>query len=381
MVPMTDKARLYYLDNLKVCLVILVIVHHVGQAYGATGWSWYYTYPGERVKQLGLFFMFNMSFFMGLFFFISGYFFPHSLDRHGPRKFSADKLVRFGIPVVFSSISILPVMEYVKYIHDTGSISFIDFYVGKWLLDAPLIVGIMGHFNIGYLWFLEHLLIYSVLFAGISTVLKRFRPSESPQLPRRVGVWAIIPAILILGGISHLMRTSWGFPIDRWIGFLGFIEMEPAHMPHYLLLFVAGIMAYRWSFLDSLIAPRNMLWLIPALGIYLITVVQIYSSGRKAGLFMWEYREALLCVGLCIGLLSLFKTFFNQTGRALQFLSENAFGAYVLHVPVVVAMQYAFAPVRAGAFTLFVVVSLLSVPTTFLASILVRRIPLVSRIL
>ena len=27
--------RLYYRDNLKVCLTVLVILHHAGQAYGS----------------------------------------------------------------------------------------------------------------------------------------------------------------------------------------------------------------------------------------------------------------------------------------------------------------------------------------------------------
>ena len=34
--------RLYYLDNLKVCLTVLVIMHHAGQAYG-NGGGWAYT--------------------------------------------------------------------------------------------------------------------------------------------------------------------------------------------------------------------------------------------------------------------------------------------------------------------------------------------------
>ena len=34
--------RLYYLDNLKVCLTVLVIMHHAGQAYG-NGGDWAYT--------------------------------------------------------------------------------------------------------------------------------------------------------------------------------------------------------------------------------------------------------------------------------------------------------------------------------------------------
>ena len=34
--------RLYYLDNLKVCLTVLVIMHHAGLAYG-NGGGWAYT--------------------------------------------------------------------------------------------------------------------------------------------------------------------------------------------------------------------------------------------------------------------------------------------------------------------------------------------------
>jgi glucan biosynthesis protein C len=126
---MTNTNRLYYLDNLKIFLIILVVIHHVGQAYGSTGGSWFYSYPGERVKPLELFFLFNASFFMGLFFFISGYFFPGSFDRHGPRKFIADKLVRFGIPLIFALVLMIPIIEYVRYINYVNHINFKDFYI------------------------------------------------------------------------------------------------------------------------------------------------------------------------------------------------------------------------------------------------------------
>ena len=36
-----SKKRLLYLDNLKVCLTVLVIFHHAGQAYGDGG-DWAY---------------------------------------------------------------------------------------------------------------------------------------------------------------------------------------------------------------------------------------------------------------------------------------------------------------------------------------------------
>jgi glucans biosynthesis protein C len=378
---MAPKNRLYYLDNLKVLLIFLVIIHHVGQAYGSTGWAWFYSYPGDRVKSLRLLFRFDASFFMGLFFFISGYFFPASFDRHGARKFITDKLIRFGIPLIFAAFLIIPVLEYVKYLHYTNWIPFQDFYIRSWLGYAPDTAAPHRAFNFGHLWFVEHLLVYSILYAAIRTVLQKCAPSLSISTARDVRLYEIILYIAVLGFITHLMRTSWGFPIDRWVLFLGFIQMEPAHIPQYLSLFVLGIFAYRCSFLESLTTPRNMLWLVPSLGIYAITVVQLYTAGRVSAFFPWEYREALLCAGVCIGLLALFRSFFNRTGHIAQILAENAYGTYIVHVPVVVALQYAFDPVEAGAFTLFVIVSFLSIIGSFFASFCLRLIPGVKRVL
>lgn len=177
------------------------------------------------------------------------------------------------------------------------------------------------------------------------------------------------------------MRTLWGFPTDRWIFLFGFIQMEPAHIPQYVSLFVIGVFAYRWSLLKSITAPRNMLWLLAGAGVYIATIVVWYSRGPARAQFGWEFKEALLCVGVCIGLLALFKTFLNRTGSIMRALSENTYGVYIVHVPVVVALQYAFSPIRQGAFTLFVIVSFLSIVGSFSASFLIRTIPAVRRVL
>ena len=64
-----NKKRLLYLDNLKVCLTVLVIFHHAGQAYG----------DGT------------------------------SFDRQGAKVFVQKKLIRLGIPLLLMGglISIL----------------------------------------------------------------------------------------------------------------------------------------------------------------------------------------------------------------------------------------------------------------------------------
>ena len=150
-------------------------------------------------------------------------------------------------------------------------------------------------------------------------------PALSISATRDVRVYIIILYIAVLGFITHLMRTSWGSHGSLDL-LLGFIQMEPAHIPQYLSLIIFGILAYRCSFLESITTPRNMLWLVPGLGIYIITVVQLHSTGRQSAFFLREYREALLCVGVCIGLLALFRAFFNRTGHIAQILADNAYG-------------------------------------------------------
>ena len=87
--------RQYYLDNLKVFLTVLVIFHHAGQAYG-NGGAWAYTpsNPAEFIPWIWHFFSTNASFFMGLYFLISGYFVPKSYDKHGGKKFVRKSFIK-----------------------------------------------------------------------------------------------------------------------------------------------------------------------------------------------------------------------------------------------------------------------------------------------
>src|SRR3974377_1799004 len=96
---MEDKGRLIFLNNIRILLILLVIAHHTGQAYGPTGGWWPYE-EAARSPYLGLLFTGNRSFFMSLFFMIAGYFTPASFDRKGPREFLRDRFWRFGIPLL-----------------------------------------------------------------------------------------------------------------------------------------------------------------------------------------------------------------------------------------------------------------------------------------
>lgn len=135
-IPHINKPRLAYLDNLKVFLISLVIVHHVGQAYGPTGMVWLYRSSlHEVIPWLSRVFAVDAAFFMGLFFMISGYFFPGAFDRNGGKKFIKDRFIRFGVPILIMLFVISPILFYFYSINYSGSapISYVDYFIKVYL--------------------------------------------------------------------------------------------------------------------------------------------------------------------------------------------------------------------------------------------------------
>ena len=78
------RGRQHYLDKLKVWLTFLVVAHHSCGAMMGQGWVYGIADYANSATPFALAFMItNQSYFMCLFFFISGYFTPTSLERKG----------------------------------------------------------------------------------------------------------------------------------------------------------------------------------------------------------------------------------------------------------------------------------------------------------
>lgn len=376
---MGDARRLYYLDNLKIGLTILVIAHHVGQAYGPTGGAWPIQ-EATRAAILGPFFTVNRSFFMSLFFLISGYFMVASYDHHGPGRFLKGRLLRLGIPLLAFFFLIIPLQQYLCHLYkgDLGPLSFRQYYTTHYF--AP----INAEANFAHLWYVEHLLVFSLCYAVMRTVRKR-RP-ESSASTKPPGHVAILVFALMLAVASGVVRR-W-YPIDKWVGFLGFIQVAFADVPRDLSCFVLGAVAYRRQWLVGLSNKMGTIWL--SIGLTLAALWYVFSLGHLWSALhishevlgtIYPIWESFLCCGMCLGLLVLFREKLNFQGRWGRLMAENQYAAYLFHVPVVILIQVAVANAAISPLTKFVLVTALSVPLTFLLSAAIRTPAFVKKIL
>jgi len=100
------RIRTYALDNLRTFLTVLVIFHHAALAYGGTGSFGYrspYHPPGSSIS-LTAFNVLNQTYFMGLFFLLSGYFSSIAAKKRSRMMFMKEKTKRLGMPTLIYSL-------------------------------------------------------------------------------------------------------------------------------------------------------------------------------------------------------------------------------------------------------------------------------------
>ena len=379
------RGRIDFVDALRVTLIMLVVAHHSVEAY-VVAHPPEIPLPDPPIPRVWVFLWVNAAFFMGLFFFLAGYFTAGGFDRKGSGAFLGDRFRRLGLPLLLGTVLIVPLPGWSHLAFDPAvpRIGYWTYLTRYFLARGPKpdfwpAREYWPPFNFGHLWFLEHLLTYALLYAALRTLIQPDRGSfaRDPPSHRAIAAYAVL-----LAAATFVIRI-W-YPQDRWIGFLGFIQMEPAHIAQYASLFVIGVFAGPRRWLETMPARRGLIWLAVGGGIAL-AAYGLVGTGVLRGLDSRDWRictaEAFLCTGLCVGLPVLFRELALGAGRLWQVLAANVFAVYVFHFPLVLLWQWALidAPVPKWGRLIATVVGAIVVSFAF-TNWVVLRLPYARRV-
>ena len=362
----------------------MVIVHHVGQAYGPTGGFWHFQSSlGESIPTLYRFFGVNAAFFMGFFFLISGYFIPMAYDNSNGNGFLKKRLLRLGIPLLFVFLIMEPLQMFFHYTLYSANapLPFFQYYTNIWFGIGGMPEGFIQtahfpHMSFGHAWFIQHLLVYAIIYWLFRKITKK---PVLKQESKPFSASHLLVIFLVIAGSSLIVRI-W-YPIDYWVGLLGFFQVEIAHWPQYLVMFGVGIIAYRKNWLNTLSAKTGYISL--AIAILMVATIYIGTwNNFLASWNVWAVYESLLAVTMIFGLLTLFREKGNVTTPFLKTLSRSSYAAYIIHMPIVLATQFALdTVVIGGAVGKFITVSIISVVLTYTLSALLVKVKSIGKIL
>jgi surface polysaccharide O-acyltransferase-like enzyme len=176
---------------------------------------------------------------------------------------------------------------------------------------------------------------------------------------------AIVGFALALALGMFLVRVE--YPVDRWTVLLGILTPQPAHLPQYAGFFFVGRMAYQGQWLTRMSTRQGMPWLGIGVALSALWYVQPFGTtgGLSLGSLMRSPWEAFVCSALCIGLLLLFREFVASPPRLLQMMAPNAYGVYIIHIFVVLPLQFVVIGFPEAPLVKFAFVVLLAVPISF----------------
>jgi len=323
-----DTTRYHALDSMRAAMMLLGIYLHVVVGYTGDGnWPYIDKNPTHLPAfTLGIIHAFRMP----AFFAMAGFFGALLWNRRGPREFLRNRINRVLWPFAVFWSAMFPPVGYLVLSGEPG-------WPG---LSESLRSGLWwNRLHPLHLWFLEYLL----LLYALGALAARFTPARISDALHRAHRWALQrPWAPIL-----FAAFSWA-PLSGMHGNLkdceGFAP-EPLILAAYIPPFTFGWLLYRNR--DLLTTFQRLPWVhlalaIPAYFIYREVPWREFPILRAAG-------NVLLCWFLIFGLLGLFLRHASALSPRWRYWSDSSYWLYIMHLPVVVSLQFALASVPLSA--------------------------------
>src|SRR5215831_12962038 len=197
-----SKTRNAALDRSRTFLTLVVLLHHAVIPYTYFGHTDPKSWIGFDCIVLA-----TDSFFMAMFFFLSGLFVWPGLSRKGAWDYLRDRLLRLGLPFVICAFTLIPIAYYAITLRQNPSESFSEFW---WKTIA------VGPWPSGPVWFLWVLFGFDL----VASILHRLAPNLLDPINRLslhaherpgifVAVMFAVTAALYIPGRVHFGAGSW----------------------------------------------------------------------------------------------------------------------------------------------------------------------------
>ena len=371
MIGAVKRERLWFFDNLRAVVILLMVVFHVAMGYTTWKLPWWYVNDALQHPIFDLFILSTDVYIMPVMFLIAGYFAPQTMQNMGIADFWRGKLLRIVLPWLGGVFFIAPLIAYSALFSRMPSPPA---YFSFWFHDF-----FGAYYQQAHYWFLGMLTLFFLLFSLAFLVW----PSWFSQQRRSAPPFWFFPAFLLVCA-GFFFAGNLFYPADTWTHIYYFM-LQPVRFGLYLCFFALGCYAWRnaW-FTESGYRPNPVLWSLAALVMlpaFLVYRVQFTLPPElpvmiKAGHALFFAAFALAATFALIALAQAFA----DTGNGLwRNLSANSYSIYFIHQCVIIPLAYMVKDWQSNIWVKYFGVALFAVLLCFLLAQMVIR-PVIDRL-
>lgn len=309
----------------RAAAIVMVVVLHAAIPYAVAelpNLRWHVREPGGRVFDVIFWACYACA--TPLFSALAGFLAAGSVDRHGAVPWARQRAVRLGLPLGAGTTVVLPLMYLV----------WLQGWTARGLAQPDHLL--LGNFapgleralwGLGHLWYLEYVLVLSLGYG----LLRRACGSDEaagtrPHPGVALGAGTLLTALVLM--------------IEPGV----MLDFRNAFVPDVLKLAYHGVFfgvgAALWAHRDEAAQARACGWVaLPIAAVSLWLLAARVAAGRGGwepwlgvvgSAYAWSAIAGVVWLGLVL-----------RTGRVTRAVSGASFTAYILHLPVLAAVQLA----------------------------------------
>ncbi|MGY4429198.1 hypothetical protein ACVWWO_001675 [Bradyrhizobium sp. F1.13.1] len=335
------KARNLSLDRARTFLTLVVLLHHAVIPYTYFGHTDPASWIGFDIVVLA-----TDSFFMAMFFFLSGLFTWPGIARKAPSVFLRDRLLRLGLPFAIAAFTVIPLAYYaIALRHDPG-LSFTAFWwktitVGPWPSGPIWFVWVLLAFD------LTASLLYRVsahlVDPGNRVSLRGFdQPAVFWLLLVVVTTIAYVPALLYFGGSKWFELGPFSVQASRILLYFAYffigVSVGAANVDRGILSAGGQLPKQRWLWVIATLIPYCLMW-----GMIYIKREVLGNPDPQPHWYQAIYGTFFVLFSGSI-LLAILAFFLHQKSpgpNLLDRMQADAYGIFLVHYPIALWIQYA----------------------------------------
>ncbi|MGY3513477.1 hypothetical protein ACVIQY_006452 [Bradyrhizobium sp. USDA 3051] len=375
------KARNLSLDRARTFLTLVVLLHHAVIPYTYFGHTDPASWAGFDVVVLA-----TDSFFMAMFFFLSGLFTWPGIARKAPSVFLRDRLLRLGLPFAIAALTVIPLAYYaIALRHDPG-LSFTAFWwktitVGPWPSGPIWFVWVLLAFD------LTASLLYRVsahlVDPGNRVSLRGFdQPAVFWLLLVVVTAIAYVPALLYFGGSKWFELGPFSVQASRILLYFAYffigVSVGAANFDRGILSAGGQLPKQRWLWVIATLIPYCLMW-----GMIYIKREILGNPDPQPHWYQAIYGTFFVLFSGSI-LLAILAFFLHQKSpgpNLLDRMQADAYGIFLVHYPIALWIQYALFDYSLPAIVKATIGFVLTVILSWGLTAALRKIPGASHVL
>ncbi len=324
----SKNERKYFIDWLRIGLIISVFFFHVGMIFRPEQW---HVNSAESFPFLDPIMWWLHLWRMPLLFLVSGVGTFYAIGHRTSWQYVKERFRRLYIPFTFGFFTLVPLMVYVERIENYGS--FLE-YIPHMFDGGPYPV---GNISWHHLWFILYLFIISLLIAPVLNYTKSghynmVRGRLIAIISRKMGLNWLLPIIIL----SQLILRQY-FPNSTHA-----LYNDWAFFTYYLLFFVSGFMLFTSDKIINALAKYRRLYLYQTLvfTILLFSLPSIFGEPSIVQDYSRGITEMVISLSCGLTAIGYFKRYFNKDHTYRKVMNEAIYPFYLLHQPALIFVGY-----------------------------------------